>query len=402
VESMTLFSQLRKLDAYPKFHDEVKVKTFSGAAVSIVAGIIMLSLFFSQLSIYLKVQTVDHLVVDTARGEKLRINFDVTFPRIPCHMLSVDAMDVSGAHQLDLDSHIKKKALDSYGRVMGEEMLHELGHTAGEDESRTNKIHEAQERMKQPGYCGDCYGAQDDETPCCNTCDEVRKAYSKRGWALKDVEDIEQCLVSGQTPEGLRQQLERGDGCRMYGFLEVNKVAGNFHFAPGKSYQHSNVHVHDLDSFDATTFNVSHAIHHLSFGEKFPGIVNPLDNVQKSFVSSKDAPQSGGMYMYYVKVVPTSYSYLTGEKLQTNQYSVTEHFRHISPQETTGLPGLFVFYELSPIMVQFTEHRQPLTTFLTQLCAIIGGVFTVAGIIDRLVYSSIRQIEKKMEIGKLS
>jgi len=42
----------------------------------------------------------------------------------------------------------------------------------------------------------------------------------------------------------------------VYGFLEVNKVAGNFHFAPGKSFQQSGVHVHDLLAFQKDSFNV--------------------------------------------------------------------------------------------------------------------------------------------------
>jgi len=44
----------------------------------------------------------------------------------------------------------------------------------------------------------------------------------------------------------------------VYGFLEVNKVAGNFHFAPGKSFQQSGVHVHDLLAFQKESFNVRH------------------------------------------------------------------------------------------------------------------------------------------------
>jgi len=71
------------LDAYPKFHEEVKVKTYSGAAVSIIAITMIVILFISELSLYLDIETVDHLLVDTARGEKLKINFDVLFPRIP-------------------------------------------------------------------------------------------------------------------------------------------------------------------------------------------------------------------------------------------------------------------------------------------------------------------------------
>lgn len=59
--------------------------------------------------------------------------------------------------------------------------------------------------------------------------------------------------------EGFLQRIkdEEGEGCNIYGFLEVNKVAGNFHFAPGKSFQQANVHVHDLLPFGKDSFNVS-------------------------------------------------------------------------------------------------------------------------------------------------
>lgn len=58
--------------------------------------------------------------------------------------------------------------------------------------------------------------------------------------------------------EGFLQRIkdEEGEGCNIYGFLDVNKVAGNFHFAPGKSFQQSNSHVHDLLSFQKDSFNV--------------------------------------------------------------------------------------------------------------------------------------------------
>ena len=36
--------------------------------------------------------------------------------------------------------------------------------------------------------------------------------------------------------------LQVDEGCKTHGYLEVSKVAGNFHFAPGKSFQSHSVH----------------------------------------------------------------------------------------------------------------------------------------------------------------
>ena len=39
---------------------------------------------------------------------------------------------------------------------------------------------------------------------------------------------------------------------------------------------------------------------------------------------------------------------------------------------------------------------------MTGICAIIGGVFTVAGMIDSMVYHSAKALQKKIELGKAS
>lgn len=54
------------------------------------------------------------------------------------------------------------------------------------------------------------------------------------------------------------------------------------------------------------------------------------------------------------------------------------------------LTGVFFIYDISPIMVKFSEKKKSLTYFLTSLCAIVGGVFTVAGIIDSAIYQLTR------------
>jgi len=38
--------------------------------------------------------------------------------------------------------------------------------------------------------------------------------------------------------------------------------------------------------------------------------------------------------------------------------------------------------------------------FLTSVCAIVGGVFTVAGIIDGAIYNANRTLKRKIQLGK--
>ena len=80
------------------------------------------------------------------------------------------------------------------------------------------------------------------------------------------------------------------------------QVAGNFHFAPGRSFQQGNMHVHDLVPFQTTEFDTSHTLHHLAFGEEYPGMTNPLDKVVVHRINSHNPSGRTGMYQYFLKV----------------------------------------------------------------------------------------------------
>ncbi|RWW51174.1 hypothetical protein BHE74_00042507 [Ensete ventricosum] len=45
-------------------------------------------------------------------------------------------------------------------------------------------------------YCGTCYGAETSDDQCCNSCEEVREAYRKKGWALTNPDMIDQSIIS--------------------------------------------------------------------------------------------------------------------------------------------------------------------------------------------------------------
>jgi hypothetical protein len=114
-------------------------------------------------------------------------------------------------------------------------------------------------------YCGSCYGAEEKEGDCCNTCDEVVARYSVKGWATKDIRrDSEQCKRDGSNPLA---GVVDGEGCNLSGFMLVNKVAGNFHVALGESVVRDGRFIHQFQPQDAPGFNASHIVHHLSFGD---------------------------------------------------------------------------------------------------------------------------------------
>jgi len=384
MQTKDLVSTLKRFDAYPKTLEDFRIKTFGGGAVTVISGLLMFILFVSELSFYLSTEVTPELYVDTSRGQKLRINLDVLFPKLPCVYLSIDAMDVSGEQQIDVMHSILKRRIDVDGNPIDEN---------AEKGDLGDKSHEAKEILKlDENRCESCYGAETSDQMCCNTCEDVREAYRKKGWALSEVDNIKQC-----TREGWKDKLEtqRNEGCLVTGHLEVNKVAGNFHFAPGKSFQQHHVHVHDLQPFGSTQFNLTHHIRHLSFGNEYPGITHPLDGTAVA------AEETGIMYQYFVKIVPTVYRRLNGEVVNTNQFSVTKHKRVV--RQVTGehgLPGVFVLYEFSPMVVQYTENRRSFMHFLTGLCAIVGGIFTVAGLIDSMIYHSSRALQKKIDLGK--
>jgi hypothetical protein len=53
-----------------------------------------------------------------------------------------------------------------------------------------------------------------------------------------------------------RVKTQQGEGCNVHGFLDVSKVAGNLHFAPGKGFYESNINVPELSALEHG-FNVS-------------------------------------------------------------------------------------------------------------------------------------------------
>lgn len=129
IEKQTPFTKLKQFNAYAKTLDDFRVKTSTGAAgkirarsmkaeydpqggkngpmtlnsgstprtdplcmattrillVSIACGIIIVILFLGEYFDYRSILVESSLVVDTGRKERMDIELDISFPKIPCY-----------------------------------------------------------------------------------------------------------------------------------------------------------------------------------------------------------------------------------------------------------------------------------------------------------------------------
>ncbi|KAL1411336.1 ER-derived vesicles protein erv46 [Vanrija albida] len=407
------FGAFQGLDAFGKTMEDVKIKTRTGAFLTFLSLSIILTSLLVEFVDYRQVHSETSIVVDNSRGEKIVIDLDVTFPSVPCYLLSIDVADISGEIINDISHNIKKMQLDQSGNEIGPMK-------GGQLKGEAERIVES----RAPDYCGNCYGAPPPENGCCNSCEEVRQAYIRAGWSFSNPDGIEQCVEEHWTEKMAQQAAE---GCRVSGKLRVNKVIGNVRFSHGATFMRNGMNLHELVPYlkDKHHHDFDHIINKWHFGADIPDfaqeMLKPKEDKTRIKLKIKDPltgvtregkdPNTNNMYQYFVKVVSTSFQYLTGDEIPTNQYSVTEYERdvrggllpgkdehgHMTSHSNHAIPGLFINYEISPMKVIHRETRQSFAHFLTSACAIIGGVLTVASLIDSAIFSGRKHLEGKKD-----
>jgi len=403
----TFFGGLKAMDAFGKTMEDVKVRTRTGAFLTLVSAAIILSFTIMEFLDYRRIAIDTSVVVDRSRGEKLTVHLNVTFPRVPCYLLSLDLADISGELQRDIAHDVVKTRLTAAGTAVA-------GSQNGELHNDLDKLNED----RKPDYCGSCYGGEPPEGGCCNSCDAVREAYTRKGWSFGSPGGIEQCV---QEHWSERIQEQSSEGCNVAGLLRVNKVVGNIQLSPGRSFQAAQSRIYELVPYlknDGNRHDFSHTVHYIYFtaddeADESKALVskemrerlgiyrNPLDEHMAR------TSQAQYMFQYFLKVVSTQFRTLDGQVVNSHQYSVTHFERDLktgmagSTNEglqiqhgVNGLPGVFFSYEISPILVAHRETRQSFAHFLTSTCAIVGGVLTVASILDSALFATQRSLKK--------
>ncbi|KAL7402403.1 hypothetical protein ABVT39_014455 [Epinephelus coioides] len=322
---------VKELDAFPKVPESYVESSASGGTVSLIAFTLMAALAFLEFFVYRDTWMKYEYEVDKDFSSKLRINVDITVA-MRCQYIGADVLDL--AENMVASDGLKYEPVNF--ELSPEQRLWQM------------TLQHIQERLRVEHALQDV----------------IFKA------AIKEPPPV--MSQSENNPSTLT-------ACRIHGHLYVNKVAGNFHVTVGKSIPHPRGHAHLAALVSHDSYNFSHRIDHLSFGEVVPGIISPLDGTEKI------SPESNHMFQYFITIVPTK---LNTYKVsaETHQYSVTERERVINHAAGShGVSGIFMKYDISSLMVKVTEQHMPLWQFLVRLCGIIGGIFSTTGMLHGAV-----------------
>mmetsp|Transcript_54830 Transcript_54830/g.117074 ORF Transcript_54830/g.117074 Transcript_54830/m.117074 type:complete len:382 (-) Transcript_54830:190-1335(-) len=345
----TALDNLKKFDVYSKVHDDFLQKSQTGGIVTVITALLLAWLFCAELLEFTTVEIDHSFTVDTSFTRRLPISLNVTLPNLRCDMLSIDTLDSKGEPQVNIKGSMQKISLDRSGSIVAE-------------------------RLPRAGECLSCLDGASAERTCCNTCNELKDAYLAKNLSYAEViESTEQC---GSAV-----------GCRIAGEIVVSKASGNLHIALGESRMKGRSLVHRFNVQDVANhmIDTSHTIHSISFGDAIPGFVSPLDGASKTV-------RSGAYFFHYhIKLVPTEFIDRYGTTLATNQYSFTDMARNAQMRkgEINGLPGVFIVYDLSPFLMRSIEKVKPWSYLFTSSCALIGGAFSVASLVELLTSKAV-------------
>lgn len=415
IPNMSSRPRLLSLDAFSKTVEDARVRTASGGMITLVCVFIVLMLIRNEYNDYMSVIVRPELVVNRDVNKQLDINLDITFPHIPCGVMTLDILDLTGDLHLDVVQS-------------GFEMFRVLGRTEIKDDlpilSRVTEIDEvckglSKEEADQGKACGSCYGAlpQDENKYCCNTCEAVRLAYAVKEWGFFDGAKIKQCEDEGYVAK-MTERINNNEGCRIKGSAKINRISGNLHFAPGTPLSRQGRHLHDVSLWGkySDKFSVDHIINHFSFGSD-PSSSLPLASSENEETAPSIHPLDGYLFenglkdhvaSYYLSVVSTRFEFLEGKKepVETNQFSVITHDRPIvggrdgDHQNTLhaqgGYPGVMFNFDISPMkIINREEYAKTWSGFILGVVSSIAGVLTVGAVLDRSVWAAEQVLKGK-------
>ena len=219
--------------------------------------------------------------------------------------------------------------------------------------------------------------------------DKYGKKLDENKYEIKDV-----------NYDKVKLEMNNDEGCNLKGHFFVDAVPGSFYITSG--YYGSIIQ--RLANDRALKVNIQHKINQISFGEmnkkeiwsNFGRDISKLSYGLSNIKKKND--QHIGVYQYYLKIVPTKFLTYSGKEINNYQYTYTSFGEY----DINEMPSMYFKYDLSPITVEYKQYKETFLNFFINICAILGGVFTVTGIVDAIIHKSVVLLLRKAELNKIA
>jgi len=175
--------------------------------------------------------------------------------------------------------------------------------------------------------------------------------------------------------ENQLRKEQRGESCRLHGYFDTNKVPGNFHIGT-----HGTMAPSYLSYFDEpapTEQNMRHTINHLAFVDVDTNATidakQPLDGFESPIAFT---------FQYYISLNPVTD--FTSGGLFGGREGYQFRAGSFVTNELIG-PAVFFRFDIDPIRVTYYTEQERWSSFLTNICAVVGGVVALATMLEQVL-----------------
>ena len=341
---------LASIDIFDKsIEDEFRIRTKTGAIISMLFSSIGVILFFAQLSYFVAPDVSRNLATNkNVTSDVTRVNISISLlVDFPCHLLHLDARDNLGFSQLYANTVTRRRY------------------------TRDNQFI-AVAPYPALDSCGSCYDARP-SGECCNSCEELYLLHLIKGLPATP-EKWRQC-------QGVNRELmpSLNETCLLKGKLTVNKVAGDVSVVFTRSlYSEGAV-------FEYPNFNLSHVFARLRFGPKIYTTTTPLDGI--AVIQNTNEP-----VQYQYDAVCTGVVLTKDERevmAQSFEYTIFSTVLPAVPRLVQ--PGITVRYLFTSFTVMVNFRMKEAMEMIPTVLAVVAGAYVIASLIDGLLYTESSQ-----------
>ena len=205
-------------------------------------------------------------------------------------------------------------------------------------------------------------------------------------------------VAQENSMENILKQIREEESCNIQGFIKIDKVQGNIQISYHSARMMYNVIANRYPE-EFTRLTLSHRWTELKIGNAMNmTYINTYYgyNELTSF-SRKDLPDykysNKPNYDYFIKLIPFIF---TDEQLDLMyyKYSINSQNRKITNEDDDeSMPVILLNYDFNYITINVMREKKSIFHFLTETCAIIGGIFFLSSVLSRILISYVEEVK---------